>query len=106
MIETRQRGIKLHIQERGQEIGRIFLYVLYNDLHAEPFGLLEDLFVVESERGKGLGGELIKQAIVEAKRQSCYKLICTSRFGRDTLHEWYKDFGFKEHGKEFRIDFK
>jgi GNAT superfamily N-acetyltransferase len=103
--EKRQGGIKFVIHENGAEVGRVFLYLLYNDLHAEPFGLVEDVFVEEAWRGRGLGAELVKAVIEEAKKQSCYKLICTSRTGRDKLHEWYRSLGFKEHGKEFRMDF-
>jgi GNAT superfamily N-acetyltransferase len=105
LSENRQRGIKFLAMENGQEVGRVFLYILYNDLHAEPFGFLEDVFVAESGRGKGVGTELVQQAITEAGAQGCYKLICTSRIGRNELHAWYQKLGFKEHGTEFRMDF-
>lgn len=89
----------------GVAAGRVFLYVLYNDLHQEPFGLLEDLFVEEHFRSQGVGRQLVEAALEAAKKEKCYKVICTSRYGREELHAWYKKIGFVDHGTEFRIDF-
>ncbi len=102
--EKRAYAVKIALEEAGQEVGRAYLYVLYNDLHSEPFGFLEDLFVVEEFRSQGVGRQLIEASVEEAKVQGCYKLICTSREGRDSLHEWYGKLGFKDYGKEFRMD--
>lgn len=76
-----------------------------NDLHKVPFGLLEDLFVDEGARGKGIGTALINDAIKLAKKKSCYKLIATSRHRRKGVHELYRRLGFRNHGIEFRMDF-
>lgn len=103
--EVRHEGIKFLMMDNGQEVGRAFLYILYNDLHVEPFGFLEDLFVADSFRGKGVGTELVQSVINEAQKQGCHKLICTSRHGREELHGWYKKLGFVDHGTEFRMDF-
>jgi GNAT superfamily N-acetyltransferase len=51
-----------------------------------------------------LGGELVKAVVAEAKRLGCYKLIGTSRAERASVHAWYKNLGFKDYGKEFRMD--
>jgi len=99
------RGIRLSAIIGGKEPGRIFLYIMKNDLHKEPFGFLEDLFVDESARGKGIGTRLIKEAIKLAKKNKCYKLIATSRHRRKGVHELYRRLGFRNHGIEFRMDF-
>ncbi len=88
------------------EIARIYLYLLTNDLHQEPFGFIEDLFVQESHRGQGLGTQLLTKVIAEAKAQNCYKLICTSRHSREEVHKMYEKHGFKNYGLEFRMDLK
>ncbi len=98
-------GIKFYIKQDGREVGRAYLYILFNDLHQRPFGLMEDVFIDESLRGQGMGTELVKKIIEEAGRQNCYKLICTSRYSKPKVHKLYESLGFKEHGKEFRIDF-
>jgi GNAT superfamily N-acetyltransferase len=88
----------------GKIIGRAFLFLIYNDLHSKPYGLLEDVFVEEEYRGKGIGKELVKKVIEKAKELGCYKLIATSRFGRENVHQLYENLGFKKWGYEFRID--
>jgi len=98
-------GIKLFIEDNGKEIGHAYLYILKNDLHEEPFGFMEDVFVDENYRSQGLGTKLVKELIEAAKINNCYKLIATSRHARPKVHELYLKLGFKDQGKEFRIDF-
>lgn len=76
------KGIKFVVIEEGQEIARAYLYLMHNDLHQEPFGLLEDVYVSETQRGKGKGSEIVKQVMQTAKQEGCYKLIATSRISR------------------------
>ncbi len=99
------KGFKLFIEINGKELARAYLYVLKNNLHRQPFGLMEDVFVAEECRGKGIGSELVKQVIVKAISMDCYKLICTSRHSKPKVHELYLKLGFKDHGREFRLDF-
>lgn len=99
------QGKKIVIKENGVVVGRCYVYLLSNDLHEQPFGLLEDVFVNESVRGKGLGRTLLTKAIEVAKEAGCYKLLCQSRYGKDDLHAWYERCGFTDYGKNFRMDF-
>ncbi len=102
--EVPGKGVRLSLQEEGKEIGRAYLYVLHNDLHKEPFGLLEDVFVSETFRGKGYGEKLVRKAVEEAKRLDCYKLVFTNRYGNKKIHAWYKRMGFRDTSKGFRMD--
>jgi len=99
-------GIKFFIEQGGKEAARAYLYILKNDLHAEPFGFLEDVFVSEDLRGQGLGTELLKEIMKAAKINKCYKIVAASRRERPKVHLFYERLGFKNHGFEFRIDLK
>jgi GNAT superfamily N-acetyltransferase len=99
------QGIRLSIDVGAGEVARAYLYVLNNDLHDAPFGLLEDVYVHESHRGGGLGTELVKEVIAAAKEAGCYKLIATSRASRPKVHELYERLGFEKYGIEFRMNF-
>jgi GNAT superfamily N-acetyltransferase len=99
------KGIRFSISGSGREIARAYLYVMTNDLHDAPFGLLEDVFVDESERGSGLGTALVREIVSAANELGCYKLIATSRTSRPKVHELYERLGFEKHGVEFRITF-
>ncbi len=99
-------AIRLSVSEKGKEVGHAYVYVFTNSLHKEPCGFLEDVFVEEARRGSGIGTKLINQAIEEAKKVGCYKLIGTSRNSRPEVHRFYERIGFKKWGIEFRMDFK
>ncbi len=96
--------IKLEIKDGKKVVGRAFLYVIKNDLHERPYGLLEDLFVSEAFRGQGLGRALLSRVLTEAKRLKLYKIVGTSRTSRAAVHAMYIKFGFKKYGYEFRIN--
>jgi GNAT superfamily N-acetyltransferase len=97
-------AIKITVDDNTKEVGRLWLYVLYNDLHKEPYGLLEDVFIQEEHRGAGWGTKLVQEAMAEAKRIGCYKLVATTRSSRQAVCAWYEKFGFKKYGAEFRMD--
>ena len=102
--EDKSYRIKITAEENGGILGWAYLYIMFNDLHKEPFGFLENVFVKEENRGKGLGSKLVEAVITEAKKQNCYKIICTSRYESPKVHALYNKLGFKDYGKEFRID--
>jgi GNAT superfamily N-acetyltransferase len=102
--EISAKAVKLYVEKDGKEIARAYLYIIKNDLHPEPYGFLEDVFVDESLRGQGIGTELVNRIVAEAKAQGCYKFIATSRYGREKVHALYEKLGFKNYGIEFRLD--
>ena len=97
-------GLRFSVSLDGREVGRAYLYVMTNDLHAKPFGLLEDVFVDESARGSGIGTALVHEVIAAARESGCYKLIATSRASRPRVHELYEGLGFENYGLEFRMN--
>lgn len=97
-------GLQLVLKEENKDIARLRIYFIYNDLHQQPYALMEDLFVQEEFRGKGQGKALVQAAIEEAKKRKCYKIIATSRYEREKVHKFYQQLGFKDYGKEFRME--
>lgn len=103
--ERKTKGIRLSFTEKGKEVARASIYLIYNDLYEEPYALLEDVYVEESKRGRGYGKQIVKAAIEEAKKQGCKKMISCSRYTRPKVHQFYLHLGFQDYGKEFRLDF-
>ena len=98
------RGIRFSFEDGGTEVARAYLYLMHNDLHDRPFGLLEDVYVDESRRGQRLGTRMVEAVTAAAKEAGCYKLIATSRHARPKVHDLYERLGFTNHGIEFRMD--
>lgn len=101
----KSRGLRISVTRAGVEVGHAYLYFMTNDLHDEPFGLMEDVFVSESVRGQGFGTRLVKKTLQLAQKEGCYKLLATSRHSNDRVHALYTRLGFSSHGLEFRKDF-
>ena len=97
-------GIRVSCKNKSREAGRAYLYILKNDLHEEPFGLIEDVFVNEDFRCQGVGKFLICKALKIAAEHSCYKVIATSREERGEVHKLYERLGFEKYGIEFRMN--
>ena len=97
-------SIQFSIKEDGCIVGWAFLVVIQNNRHAEPYGLLENVYVEKVHRGKGFGTVLVNTVIEHAREIGCYKIIAQSRYGKEEVHKMYKSFNFTDHGKNFRID--
>jgi len=97
-------GTRFSISADGREVAGAYLYLMSNDLHDAPFGLLEDVFVDESARGGGIGTALVNEVISAAKEAGCYKVIATSRSSRPRVHALYESLGFENYGVEFRMN--
>jgi len=97
-------AFRFSIEEDDKEVARGYLFIITNDQEKGPYGLMEDVFVDDSKRGQGYGTKILNKLIQEAKNQNCYKLIGTSRNERPKVHELYLNLGFKDYGKEFRMD--
>ncbi len=104
--EIKTKAIRFSVRAANEEAGHAYLYFIQNDLHVLPYGLLEDLYVADAYRQAGIGRRLL-EAVIEAARPRCYKLVACSRSDgtRDNVHQWYVASGLKEHGTEFRMNF-
>ena len=98
-------GFRFFVERDGTEVAHAYLYLLGNDTHSTPFGLMDDVLVDPALRSQGIGTELVDTIIAAAKERGCYKLIAISRDERPEIDELYRRRGFTERGTEFRIDF-
>lgn len=99
-------AIKLSYEEEGGVKGWALLYIISNERHAESYAFLENVYIEQEYRQQGLGSKLVLAVIEEAKRRGCYKIIGTSRFPKEKVHDFYLKHGFVKWGYEFRLDLK
>ncbi|MGN6389408.1 MAG: GNAT family N-acetyltransferase [Burkholderiaceae bacterium] len=65
--------------------------------------VLDAVVVTRALRGKGIGEEMICQAMRLAAEAGCYKLSLSSNLKRQGAHRFYAALGFREHGVSFHI---
>lgn len=99
-------AVKWEARERRKTIAWAYLYLIFQDRHPEPYGLMENVYVEKEYRDRGIGTVLIRAVITEAKKRKCYKLIGTSKTENIGAHRFYERFHFKKVGYEFRMDLK
>ena len=97
-------AVKLTAEEGGKIIAWGFLYIIKNDRHPEPYGLIENIYVEQEYRGQGIGSRLLRDLVQEGKERGCYKLVMQSRHSKPEVHALYERTGFKNHGLNFRMD--
>ena len=69
-----------------------------------PAGVVEDVAVLPSRQGQGIGRAMMEHARVECRRAGCYKLALSSNFKRTDAHRFYDSLGFESHGFSFLTD--
>ncbi len=90
--------------EKNAEVGRAFLYIIFNEIHEQPYGYIEDVFIDKKYRDMSYGTKLIQKILKTAKEKGCYKVVASSRNSRYQVHNFYLKLGFLEYGKEFRVN--
>jgi len=74
LIDNSQLGSMLVAEEEGNIIGVITLSYPMAIRCGGIYACVEEFIVAEQGRGKGVGGQLLKKAIVEAQKKGCYEI--------------------------------
>jgi L-amino acid N-acyltransferase YncA len=69
-----------------------------------PSGVIEDVAVLRSSQGKGIGKVMMQAAIRACKDSKCYKMVLSSNTARTGAHKFYESLGFVRHGFSYRVD--
>lgn len=88
------RQMNVHVfvvEDKGKIIGTGTLILCYK--FGGHLGLIEDVAVLDSERNKGVGYQLIQHILGFAKHVGCYKVILTCR--DDTVDFYIKNYMVK-----------
>ena len=70
-----------------------------------PAGVVEDVAVLPSRQGQGIGRAMMEHARAECRRAGCYKLALSSNLKRTDAHRFYDSLGFERHGFSFVTEF-
>ena len=75
-----------HLQERGGRCAEI-----------------ESMHVAADQRGGGIGGQLLREAVERARAGGCYRVQLTSNKARDAAHRFYLRHGFVASHEGFKL---
>lgn len=96
----------LYIAEaEAQAVGTFALLVMDNLGHGgTPSAVVEDVAVLPSLQGQGIGKQMMHFALQQAKAAGCYKMALSSNLRRQAAHAFYESLGFRKHGYSFVVD--
>ncbi len=86
-------------------VGTFALLIMENMAHlGTPSAVVEDVGVLPTMQGKGIGKAMMEFALQYAKEKGCYKMSLSSNLRREKAHQFYESLGFQKHGFSFLMD--
>ena len=73
-------------------------------LHRGLSGLIDELIVAKSYRGKGIGKQLLSSAIEKSRQLGCCEVEVSTEKTNIKAREFYRQYGFIERGVFFEMD--
>ncbi len=81
---------------RNRYVGYLIYFQTYSSFHARPSLYLEDIFVLEEFRGKGIGSKLLKFTARRALKLGCCRMEWTALDWNTPAHNFYKKNGARK----------
>jgi len=96
-----KHNIKYFIaKENGKIIASCYICIIPNLTRGgKSIGFIENVITDIEYRGKGIGKNIVENAIEYAKVQNCYKIILQSGKERTAAHRFYESLGFNGESK-------
>ncbi|MBU4350610.1 GNAT family N-acetyltransferase [bacterium] len=88
----------------GVVVGFINFTTRMTILHRGLSGLIDELIIAKSYRGKGIGKQLLSSAIEKSRQLGCCEVEVSTEKTNIKAREFYKQYGFTERGVLFEID--
>ena len=73
-------------------------------LHRGLSGLIDELIIAKSYRGKGIGKQLLSSAIEKSRQLGCCEVEVSTEKTNIKAREFYRQYGFTERGMFFEMD--
>ena len=88
----------------GVVVGFINFTTRKTILHRGLSGLIDELIVAKSYRGKGIGKQLLSSVIEKSRQLGCCEVEVSTEKTNIKAREFYRQCGFTERGVLFEID--
>ena len=93
-------------KDKDAVIGFINFTTRKTILHPGPSGLIDELVVSRSHRGRGIGKNLLLAAIEECRELGCCKVEVSTEKSNTHAREFYRRCGFEEDAVLLEINFE
>lgn len=93
-------------KDKGKVVGFVNFTTRKTVLHPGPSGLIDELIVSKSHRGRGIGKELLLAAIEKCRELGCCEVEVSTEKSNSGARKFYRKYGFKENAVLLELDFE
>ena len=97
LIEDHKLGRILTARLDGELVGVAVISFLWTLEHGGPAAWLDEVYVVPSRRGDGIGRKLVEAAMQVARDSGCIALDLEVDAGHEAAERLYERMGFRRH---------
>jgi ribosomal protein S18 acetylase RimI-like enzyme len=105
-LERGDAHLLLAVDGQGGALGFVQLYPSFTSVGTAPIEILNDLFVAEAARGRGVARALLRRAADDARSRGALKLVLSTALDNAPAQSlyasegWVRDAGFVEYARE------
>ncbi|MBA7497760.1 hypothetical protein ES704_00492 [subsurface metagenome] len=88
----------------GVVVGFVSFTTRKTILHRGLSGLIDELIIAKSYRGKGIGKQLLSSAIEKSRQLGCCEVEVSTEKTNIKARGFYRQYGFTERGMFFEMD--
>jgi GNAT superfamily N-acetyltransferase len=101
----RYPSYRLFVAEADGVFAGTYALIILDNLNKRgaKAAIVEDVAVLPSFQGRGVGRAMMEHAREESRAAGCYKMALSSNLKREAAHAFYDSLGFERHGYSFLI---
>jgi ribosomal protein S18 acetylase RimI-like enzyme len=92
-------------EDKGQVLGLLSLSFRHTLFHPAPAALIDELVVEQGHRGRGIGQQLMAEAIERCRAAGCCEIEVSTERSNEAAQEFYRQHGFSHEAVLFELEF-
>jgi GNAT superfamily N-acetyltransferase len=93
-------------EDEGQVVGLLGLSFRHTLFHPAPSALIDELVVEQGHHGRGVGQQLMAEAIERCRAAGCCEVEVSTERSNETAQEFYRQHGFSHEAVLFELEFE
>jgi len=91
-------------EDEGQVVGLLSLSFRHTLFHRAPSALIDELVVAQGHRGRGIGRQLMSEAIERCRAAGCSEIEVSTERSNEAAQRFYRQYGFSHEAVLFELE--
>jgi ribosomal protein S18 acetylase RimI-like enzyme len=93
-------------EDEGQVVGLLSLSFRHTLFHSAPTALIDELVVEQGHRRRGVGRQLVAEAIERCRAAGCCEIEVSTERSNEAAQKFYRQHGFSPEAVLFELEFE